>query len=160
ILVTEIWNGRDGDADDKGQRRYSRIFQVRTNDARDGSLVVRLGIDPVTLLAVPQPFSTYVDLNGNFDLGAWCTHVRPRQDPEDPFTWEVRCEYDSLAADQQFSDQNPLNRPPRISWGFTQFQIVAEQDANGKVYVNSAGERFDPPPMIDDTRLVCTIERN
>src|SRR5262249_52438990 len=70
------------------------------------------------------------------------------------------CEYDSLAADQQFSDQNPLNRPPRISWGFTQFQIAAEQDANGKVYVNSAGERFDPPPMLDDTRLVCTIERN
>jgi hypothetical protein len=47
-----------------------------------------------------------------------------------------------------------------MTWGFSQFTRPVAKDLDGKAIQNSAGEWFDPPPEIDDSRPILTIQRN
>jgi hypothetical protein len=159
LSVNEIWDGRQGSVDTKNVRNYTRTFRVITDSMVDG---------PFQVTDIPPPFpsifSFYSDPAGGIDLGAFCTKITPRQTDE-PFVWIVTCEFSSKVdnpeqAQAGDTDKDPLTRPSVVKWSMAKFQRVLDRDVNDDPIVNSAGERFDPPIEIDDSRPVLSITRN
>ena len=159
LSANEIWNGRQASVDTKNVRNYTRTFRIITDSMLDG---------PFQVTAIPPPFPVlfgfYSDPAGGIDLGALCNKITPRQTDE-PFVWEVTCEFSSKIdnpeqAQDGSAQQNPLLRPPVVKWSMAKFQRPVDQDNDGSPIVNSAGERFDPPIEIDDSRPVLHISRN
>jgi hypothetical protein len=70
--------------------------------------------------------------------------------------WTVTAEYSS---EFQLSI-TPTSDPAIITWGTEQFQKPAEYDQDFNAITNSAGDGFDPPYMMDDSRRVATIQKN
>jgi hypothetical protein len=149
ISVREVSSGRTGTVNEKGERSYTRTFQVITDSALDGPLYVRQAP------GIPVRGSIYAT-DTEIDPGARVKSITPSQS-DNPKVWEVRVEYSSTTEDEQ---ENPLERAPEISWSAAPYTRVAWKDNNGKAIVNSAGQYFDPPLEVDDSRPVLTITRN
>lgn len=149
IEVSEVYQ-RSGTQNQDWKRTYSRQWQVITNNHADGPVTVRE--------SVPVRIGNVFECGNDVDLGAYCTSINASCTAVDGLQWEVTAEYGPY--DANVAPANPVERPIEISWGFDQFQRVAERDANDDPIVNSAGEPFDPPVMIDDSRSVLTITRN
>jgi hypothetical protein len=89
------------------------------------------------------------------DAGAWCTTLQV--DPSDPWKgWTVTAEYST----ERELAEDPTNDPAEITWGYEQFQKPAVTNYAGQAILNSAGDPFDPPIMIDDSRPHVTISKN
>jgi hypothetical protein len=56
--------------------------------------------------------------------------------------------------------EDPTDDSAVITWGSEQFQRPAVFDRSGNFIVNSAGDPFDPPNMMDDSRRVVTVQKN
>src|SRR5262249_46326548 len=98
--------------------------------------------------------------SAEFDLGALCNSVTCEQNDDAPRRWVVTCEYGPPTVEQGQQQENPLLRPAVLTWGFTQNSRAVWKDVNGTPIQNSAGDAFDPPPEIDDSRPVLTVTRN
>jgi hypothetical protein len=89
------------------------------------------------------------------DAGAWCTTLQV--DPSDPWKgWTVTAEYST----ERELAETPTSDPAEITWGSEQFQKAAITNYAGQAIVNSAGDPFDPPIMIDDSRPYVTVSKN
>ena len=89
------------------------------------------------------------------DLSAWCRTLSV--DPSDPWRgWTATAEYDTEFPMAEVA----TDEAARIQWNSEQFQRPAIFDAAGAAIVNSAGDPFDPPNMMDDSRRVVTITKN
>lgn len=141
--VKEVWQGRDADTDGE-VRTYTRLFRVLTNNKFDEGFTV--GSSPL----LPALGSLYPQ-----DSFAWCQKLSPRQESFSPFVWMVTASYSS----QVEVSENPLNDPADIEWGGDQFQRPAVKDRDGNGIVNSAGEFFDPPLMMDDSRNFVSVKK-
>jgi hypothetical protein len=150
VSVREVASGRDGTLNNKGERSYSRAFQVITDDPLDGPLLVR------TASGIPQRGSIYATAT-EIDPGAKVKAINPSQDADNPRVWTVKVDYDSVTEDKP---ENPLDRPIEISWTAAPYERVVFNDTDGKAILNSAGDYFDPPLTIDDSRPVLTVVRN
>lgn len=143
LSARELWQGRDGEDDDKA-RRYTRLFRVVVDDNFEapaniyGACGIRRG----------DPYPG--------DPGAWCQRASKRNESFSPKIWQVTFGYSS----EREIQPNPLNDPAKITWGDEQFQRVLVKDKNGKAVVNTAGDAFDPPVMVDDARSVATVVKN
>ncbi len=132
--------------DEKGQRSYTRKFEVITSGLADAYSVKQA-------TGIPRRGDVLLT-----DTDARVKSVAPEQNDDNPYLWIVTVEYDTTTNPEQ--EENPLDRPAEVTWSFTQFQRIAEKDVNGEALLNSAGYYFDPPPEIDDSRPVLTITRN
>lgn len=65
----------------------------------------------------------------------------------------------SWSSEREFNE-DPLQDPIEIEWDSEQFQVPLIVDRNGDAVLNSAGDPFDPPVMIDDSRRVVTVKKN
>jgi hypothetical protein len=141
--VEEIASGRRA-TNDKGARSYSRAFRLNTTQQSEGPYAV--GSHP----SLPIIGSTHPE-----DSGAWCTTLTVEN--SDPWKgWTVTADYSTereLATD-------PTNDPAVISVTTEQFQKVADKDINGNATTNSAGDPYDPPHMMDDSRRTIHITKN
>ena len=150
--IEELWRGRGADFDDEGNRTYDRVFLVRTDDKTDSPWDVAAAFNNVALISpVIVIGSAYPD-----DANAYANRMVPDNHSETPFAYEVTIGYSTRTA---LAD-NPLNDPPKIEWGTEQFQKPAVEDLNGDAIVNSAGDPFDPPASMDDSRRTCRISAN
>ena len=141
-----------GTLDDKATRDYTRSFDVYTSSMLDGVVTVRS--------ALPAIYSSFVS-GSDYDLLSFCTKIDCQRDPHHPMLWRCRLEYSSKldwASAQQ--DPNPLNRPPDVSWDFTEYERPLTRDRNGYACINSAGDSYDGQPTYEDSRAVLTIVRN
>ena len=163
-LVSEIPDNRRAMIDERGKRTYTRTFQVYSNSPEDGPGLIGSAI------GIPRRGEFYIT-DTDIDLGARAMSVFP-QATDDPFIWRVSVEYSSLTINLDLlpsavntfapSDAaNPANiKPPVISWSTNRFQKPFEEDVvTGDAVTNSALEKFDPPPMVDDCRLVLEIQK-
>lgn len=173
--VEEIWTGRAGSAETGGkgnegiQRRYTRCFRVITDSVVYDSLAV------MSITGVPRLFDQYVTTLV-VDLGARCHSVSARQTDE-PRIWEVDAQYSTSPSDigeKQKEDnkgadgKTPTQKPAEISYGSERYTKVIKRatrigdtgDIPNAPIASSAGEEFDPPIEIDDTRPTLTITRN
>jgi hypothetical protein len=157
IRVIRLAEGRQGSASsDSASREYVMRFRVVTNDPNDGPQVVSFGVDPTTGVAVPNRGDRYV-WGHDADLACRCNQLEIQQHADNPRVWDVTAHYTTQARDR---NDNPLQRPTSIRFGFAKFERVAERDVNGQAIVNSAGSYFDPPPMMDDSRPTIVMVRN
>jgi len=142
--VKEIWDGRGGEGDLKGGRRYTRVFRVETNSNFDTAV-------EATFTGTPKIGDRFPE-----DNQAFCQNVRADQEAFSPRIWIVTASYST----EQELAANPLVDPTEFTWDTEQFQKPVVIDLDGKAIVNSAGHFYDPPFERDDSRLSVTMTRN
>jgi hypothetical protein len=91
-----------------------------------------------------------------------CRNISFSQDSSAPRKWDIEAEYSSepLKTADQTNIAKPTDRPAKIKWKSQQYRKAIDKDINGHAIVNSAGDYFDPPPEIDSSHWVATIEKN
>lgn len=142
-LKEEIPSGRTA-RNSKGARTYTRKFRVTSNDKTDGPFEVG------STSGLPLIGSAHPE-----DANAFCVELTVEN--TDPFAgWTVTANY----SDERQIDDDPTNDEAEISWGSEQFQKPAVFDLNNNLILNSAGDPFDPPAMMDDSRRVVTVSKN
>jgi hypothetical protein len=125
----------------RGVRTYSRAFHFSTStDAEDAWDV---GSHP----NAPIIGSTFRD--------GYCISSTP-QCVSGRFAWRIDAEYSS----EYEVTEDPTAEPARITVSTEQFQKPAVVDKAGNKINNSAGDPFDPPLMIDDSRRVISVSKN
>jgi hypothetical protein len=130
--------------DTDGVKTYSREYKFTASSQSD---------DEATLLAhasAPQ----YGSVHPN-DSGAW-VNSRKGKCTTGYVDWRLFVTWSSkreLAVD-------PTTEPAIITVSTEQFQKVADKDTDGKAICNSAGDPFDPPYMMDDSRRVIHVSKN
>jgi hypothetical protein len=89
------------------------------------------------------------------DPYAWCSDIEVS--PSDPWAgWTVTASYTT----EREITENPLSEPAVITWNSEQYQKPAVIDKEDDLIVNSAGDPFDPPAMMDDARVSVTVTKN
>jgi hypothetical protein len=158
LSVFEV-DGREVERTDDMNRRITRQYQIRCSlpDEEEASVLIGSGM-PVIL----APHPTVPQLR--------CTSVKVKQHTDnDPFVWTATVAWQSLilrrsaknnSSDPSQRDPNPLQRPPILSFTTERFQRPVFKDKKGKAVVNSAGDPFETPLLVDDFRPTVTISRN
>ena len=145
ISVNELWDGRDGDYDISGERAYSRVFRVVTDNKTDDFTVVEAsGSLPYVGIAYPN------------DANAYCQKVTGSQESFSPKVWLVTAAY----SNKKEAAEDPTNDDAEIEWDTEQFQRPAFKDKDNNAIVNSAGDPYLPAVERDDSRRVVTITKN
>lgn len=132
--IGEQGRGRRG-TNRRGVRTYTRSFRLETTDKTEGPYQVG------SHSSLPKIGDLYP-----YDSGAYCEEIDVAN-TEEWKVWTVTCSYTS--------EWDLTNA--KISWSTEQFQKVAAYEYNGDGIVNSAGDPFDPPAMMDDSRRVVTV---
>ena len=154
--VTYRFTQRSGDIS-KDELSLISHFQVVTDDPFDGVLTVANAVDPNSGLAIPQLFSSYVTPKENCSW-IYCERIQPRQEEAGTIyqTWEVLCTYSS----NMDEDDNPLDRPPVISYKTQSYEHPVDKDIDGNAVLNSCGQQFDPTIMEISPVLVMNVQVN
>ena len=127
-----------------GIRTYTRTFKLTT------SLNTEREYHVGSHASLPTIGSVHPADSAAYCISLGVDHTEPR------WGWTVTAEYTT-----QFERAaNPTSDPAQISWSSEQFQRVMAQDKDGDAVMNSAGDFFDPPVMIDDSRRVATVKKN
>lgn len=163
LSVVECYGERSASINLMYERTYARVFDVETSDPEMGPVSVRVAVDPVTGVLIPQPGSSYT--NGlldtdplyEFDLGAFVNTIKV--DPDGTATnWKVTVEYGPFNT-AEFSGDPTLWRV-RVQFNGEKQDRVIDFDRDGVPCRNSATDRFGDPITIDDHITLLTITRN
>lgn len=149
-------SGRTGSADDKLVRNYEEVWALLMTTPYDDPWVV------LNTPGIPQRYQPYTS-----DGFARCINASCQLAGDDNGTgtlWDVTCRY-STKYDVAQQPENPVNRPPRFSLSLAHFSTPAVRD-NGLVsgtrqaILNYAGDVYNPPPELDDSRMTLVARRN
>lgn len=125
----------------RGVRTYTRAFRFETSLQSEDAWDV--GSHP------------NAPIIGEAFRDAWCISSTPAC--TDPWKgWTITAEYSSAIE----MNVDPTQDAMQIRVYTEQFQKPAVFDKNGNKIVNSAGDPFDPPLMMDDSRRVISLVRN
>ena len=141
------------------QRTYVRTFLVETNGPTVGALAVR------TADGIPRPNSTYNnglstgDPDYEEDRGAFANVIEAVNDSDvnnAGIEWTVTVTY----GPRELFDANPSLWPIKVSFGGERTEKAIAKDIVDIPIANSAGDPFNPPITIDDSRSTMTVTRN
>lgn len=121
---------------DLGKRTYTRRFKLETTTKAEGPYAVG------SHGSLPKIGSVH-----NEDSAAWCNNIAVQVNKG--LAWYVIARYSSerqLAID-------PTTEPAIVTVTTEQFQKQTD-------LVNSAGDPYDPPYMMDDSRRVINVQKN
>jgi len=155
--------GREGSCDKELKSEYTVVYLVTSDDKNDGPYQAR------TAFGIPSIGDLY-NLGNDFDPQATVVEKTSTQ-RESPWEWEVEVTYSTEVGDKPDPETNPLLQPPEISFGFETRQKVvpgtySQPELPGDLrrleigVVNSAGELFDPQPVMEIADPVLTIKKN
>jgi hypothetical protein len=164
--VREKMDGtRSGSINRLWQRHYVRTFVVETYGPEVGPLQVRSAIDPVTGGHVPYIGQFYHnglavgDPNYEYDAGSFIDTIEASCDQDGSgLQWTVTLNY--APYDMNTFGNDPSLWPIKVSFGGERTEKVVYFDKDGNPVRNSAGDPFDPPITIDDSRSTMTVTRN
>lgn len=128
----------------KGQRVYQRTYILSSTDIAENEYDVG-----------SHPSLPYIGEVHDVDTAAFCYDLEVKQ-TAGYVGWEVTAFWST----EWELAQVPTDDPAIIEWDSEQFQKVAVFDRNGRAILNSAGDFFDPPIMMDDSRRLCMIQKN
>lgn len=157
LLITEKPDGWTGSRTENGDYEFQRIFHVLTDDINIGPYAV-LNATDAHGNSIPLDFDDYHAGQDALTFARVKTKVAVRE-PQNPMLWYVTVTY-STAKDQQDRSNPPDVRPTEVSFSLQRQTKVVHKDQNNNAIASSAGERFNPLPEIDDSRLVMTISKN
>lgn len=146
--VAEIMDGRDTSEDtfrNVTEARHTRAFRVVTDDRHDADL------DILGAAEVPKNGDVHPD-----DPIAFCRGRSASQQDNSPYVWRLLCVY---STGREISN-NPLDDAAVLVWNTEQYQREFTREINGDGVVNSAGDPFDPPYVIDDARWAVSVRKN
>jgi len=129
---------------DMGKRSYTRAWTVVTSSRTDDAYTAG------SASGLPVIGNTHPS-----DANAFCTQLAVTQ-KSGWRVWTVTATYST----ERELNTNPTSDPAVINWNSEQFQRPAVFDRNGNLIVNSAGDPFDPPLMMDDSRRVVMVQKN
>lgn len=162
--VVEIPDGTSSSQDQGWTRTYSRAFRVTTDNPYKRAGTARAAVMSAFSLSIGTHYKVF-DSNGTTileeDTGSFIQRITATYDgggDNDGLDWLVTVEYGPF--DATTFGANPIDHPLKISWGTAKFEKAVEKDINGVAIVNSAGDYFDPPPTIDDSRTILRITKN
>lgn len=93
-------------------------------------------------------------------------NIDARPASEDPFTWRIICTFETRSGGSGLQlvprDPDPLQQQFKYQWDGTAERRVIEKtiDVPPRAIVNSAGQKFDPPPEEDEPIVTLFFERN
>jgi len=153
---------------DNGHHEYHREFWAQTNNRQDDGNVA------LSTPGLPARFFAYVT-GTTVDVKALCNDIRAVQRRGSTFYWDISADYTTDVEGLFAKQDNPLLEPPDIEFGFERTtrivtgsmkQEAASANVNMQTVIHStgivtsAGEPYDPPPEIEDSRPVLTVSRN
>lgn len=165
IAVWEDTDKREGAVDANFLRTYKREFIVQTDNPLVGCKAVALAFSRATGIGIGTPYfigawdpiANIGDFYHEADPGSFCRSLIPKVFSADGANWKVSIEYGPW--DPRI-EENPLDKKLELEWDWVQFEKIADVDRDGKAVVNSAGDYFDPPIVMDDSRPILRIVRN
>jgi hypothetical protein len=136
-----------------GKRAYVLYYRAETGDKQVGAKEVEAGC-PVRLGDAYEAF-------GETDETVFARSFTIAEDASagDGTVWLITIQY-GPGNPLEFTPTDPLIQRPKIGFTSTRFQKPADRDIDDEPVVNSAGDPFDPPFMVDQTRPFMTIVRN
>jgi len=156
---------REGDVNQKGERQYTVTYLVQTDDKNDGPQTARTAYGIPAIGDVYQPGNDY-------DAGAVVVSKRAIE-TESPVDWEVEVTYstDTNGKPDEAMDDNPLNKPADVTYGFQARRILIPGYYNAPGSVSDSadldlgvvapnGELFDPQPEMEIAEPVLSISKN
>jgi hypothetical protein len=139
----EIPTGRQA-VNSKGMRSYTAEFRLKTTSRTEDAY------DVGSHASLPIIGDTHPS-----DSGAWCESISVAC--TDGWTgWVVTCQWTS---EREYAT-DPTADPAIVTLNTEQFQKPAVFDVDGYGICNSAGDPYDPPEMMDDSRRLFTVMKN
>jgi len=132
----------------KNERTYTRTYIVEHADT-DDEVDIENGFCSITgfLAGVTHPS----------DGGAVCKELTTSLDSEDGKSSTVTINFGPWDEEEK----NPLLQPPDIQYSISaQHEKIIDKDQQGQPVVNSAGDPFDDPTTIDESRLTLSVSQN
>lgn len=133
-----------------GEVVFEQTYYVSTDTPGDDVTVIE------NAPGLPKMFDVFVTPEGVVVPYMFVVAVEP-QETETPYHWEVKVRYSS---EPRTLFEDPLSRPPVVTWSTERIQRVIWDDQAGNAIVNSANEVFDPLPTIDRRLLVVNYTTN
>ena len=167
LSIDETWAGQTGSMENDNSRTYAREFRVVTDDPR---------YDPAEIgsaAGIPLLWSRHP-----VDVVCFCDKISVKRLKSSREVWTVTATYTNKVDEDDEPEDNPLNRPWKLSWTSQAFTHVAHQGikletvkADGTTIlgrparvegpiVNSAGDQFDPPVEIESSNWQFTAKKN
>ncbi len=180
VSVREIFNNRRASLDEYGNRTYTRCWRVTCNHPDVGPL------EATSSGALPAIHTRYEGYTAEgalneFDDGASLRRYEVEQQDE-AYVYLVFGHYSSEKTQRALeynpasfsgggfggggfdtgdpAELNPLLRGKSIRIGTLRFQKYPPRDLDGKPFVASNGQRFDPPLAYDRSYITIAIARN
>lgn len=154
----EIFEERSVREATKGVREMTRKWIVTADENIGPCSCLRILRDDFIPAIIPA-VGDYYKTDEEEDKAAICKTVSITNINNDRFIFGVSANYSSEQEDGE-SQENPLSRPPDISYKGTKSTVVYTVDSEGKPVLNSSDEPFEEPLEKDDTRPTLTITRN
>ncbi len=131
--------------DCKGSGSATRTFIIESSTALTEQTVLALG---------PGIGAKHPRLSGLYATSKSCKPTR-----KDLKAWQLTVNYQSVPANVQY-EENPLARPPVVTWSSVSYEEEIYKDIAGKTILNSAGDYFDPPIRVARSRWQVSYKRN
>jgi hypothetical protein len=180
VYVQELFEGRTGSDNLERRRSYVRMFEVRTDDPADDATVaggtpllprngepfpndefaVMVAIDPAqssadnTLWYVTCRYSSDLPAEQQREALNYDSSGIPYQNPGSTAS------AGGGGGGQVSREDDPRDRPAQFEVDWEQASEIVYADINGDAITNSAGDPFDPPPMMERNYPVITITKN
>jgi hypothetical protein len=161
------------DVDSEYRRTYKESFLIKTTADGDypPTILKDSGNSPRPQL-VPDLWTYYGEggefsgIHTNFDTYSFLqskTFNRYSSGTGDRRRWKCDCTWKPAppgGKKPKNSADNPFSWPIKYSLEWANYTRVLEFDIDGKPITNAAGDLFNPPPMVDDARMVLVGIRN
>lgn len=151
VAVWESHDGREGDQE-TDSATLRRVFWVRTNNPKDGSLTA------INAPGVPPLYTPYFD-GLTVHLGYVVKNRRATNHSDSQMLWKVEIEYEQKN-DEEDDENNPLNKPATYDWSDFSTSVEMIVDTATNKVENTAHQPFDPGIETLKSTDVLTITRN
>lgn len=154
IQVVEQSAGRSGTIGMVADTQVKRTFFVTCNNIYD---------NPITINASPLLIARCGRFFSPHPSNPFYTRRNLGFSASSPRHWVVTAPYSTAPISQEERDKsdhpNPTDRPVRMSGAAQEYERYTQQDRNGDLRKNSAGDSFPPQP-VEDSRAVLQLRAN
>lgn len=156
IVATKELPQRTGKTGIDFKREYTRVFEVYSDSILDGPRTISSAIG----IGIGTTYASGIDT----DLGSFAQSIEVRETErgQSLSKWTITVQYGGVDPTQggEVTTGSPLEKPVEVRYGTAKFERVVDKDTAGNAILNSAGDPFDPPLVIDDSRPVIQFTRN
>lgn len=158
--VKRQWKGWSYKSTANRQETIPVSWLIEVSDRMDGpqTIIPQAASSSWGSEAIIRQYGTYAFGNDSSSFMAAKEVSLERVDGSD-LLWIYTATFDN-SVDPGQSAENPLDRLPIDEWDYEQFERIAEKNTDDEAITNSAGDPYDPPLTMDDSRPILIYTRN